>query len=269
MRGKEDRPPSIIVWNARGLMVKKGHKQLQLALIAAERRPRVIAITESHLDDSFEDGEIDIPGYKIIRQDRDLRKSAKKKGGGVIVYVQDGIEVDCVYKVAEEDLELVAFDMPGGIRYAIAYRRPGNGITEDALDAIETAFAGRKKRLLAGDLNMNMRAKTPVPRRLNTQLGNELKMEQKVGFITRHRGKRGSVIDHVWTNMNCICRPDNELDGASDHRAIRVYHDEDGKVEPEKPRAVLKKYWDEAPVSRMVQVIKEEMGGIGESGTGS
>ena len=52
-------------------MVKKGHKHLELALLAAETQPLVIAITESHLDSSFEDGEVHIPGYVLIRSDRD------------------------------------------------------------------------------------------------------------------------------------------------------------------------------------------------------
>ena len=60
-----------MVWNARGLMVRKGHKHAEIAALAAEQEPKVIAITESHLNQSYEDGEIDIPGYAIIRQDRD------------------------------------------------------------------------------------------------------------------------------------------------------------------------------------------------------
>ncbi len=49
---------------------------------SALSQPLVIAVTETHLNDSFKDGEIDIPGYRVLRQDRDAALSKKKKGGG-------------------------------------------------------------------------------------------------------------------------------------------------------------------------------------------
>eukprot|EP00666_Eupelagonemidae_sp_cell4sb_P004626 gene4626-biopygen1733 len=242
-------------------MVKGGHKLMELAEIAAERKPLVIAITETHLDDSFKDGEVEIPGYRLIRQDRDPKRSKKTKGGGVAVYVREEIPVEREEKKAGEDYEIVAFDMPGQIRYAIMYRPPGQFISDDALQAVEKALGGSKTRLLAGDLNMNMRAKTPVPKAFNTQLGKELKMEQRVGFVTRERsfGGIGSTIDHVWTNMQCVCRPVKGLDGLSDHRAIAANHDQQSKVKEEATKVVWRRRWDEASTSDMVQIIKEEL----------
>lgn len=58
-RGGEVRQdPSLLVWNAQGMMSAKGHKRDELAMLVQEQRPRVVAITESHLDDSFGDGEV-------------------------------------------------------------------------------------------------------------------------------------------------------------------------------------------------------------------
>eukprot|EP00662_Eupelagonemidae_sp_cell21_P057246 gene57246-biopygen107523 len=94
-------------------MAKKGHKHAEIVELAADTHPRVIAVTESHLDDSFRDGEIAIPGYQMIRQDRDPGACKKKKGGGVIAYVQEGLDVDRISRQAGEDFELVAFDLPG------------------------------------------------------------------------------------------------------------------------------------------------------------
>ena len=41
----------------------------------------ILAINESKLDDSFTDGEISIPGYTIVRKDRN-----RHGGGGCFVY---------------------------------------------------------------------------------------------------------------------------------------------------------------------------------------
>eukprot|EP00662_Eupelagonemidae_sp_cell21_P011196 gene11196-28427_t len=70
-------------------MAKKGHKRDWLAELADEREPMIIFITESHLDHSHEDGEVDMPGYRVLRQDRDPKRSKKKKGGGALAYVRE------------------------------------------------------------------------------------------------------------------------------------------------------------------------------------
>lgn len=93
-------------------MVKKGHKHMELAELAANTNPNVIGITETHLDSSFQDGEIDIPGYSIIRQDREREISRKKKGGGIVAYVREDIETENIVKKGCEDLEMVHLTSP-------------------------------------------------------------------------------------------------------------------------------------------------------------
>eukprot|EP00666_Eupelagonemidae_sp_cell4sb_P018068 gene18068-biopygen19881 len=222
-------------------------------------QPIVIAITETHLDESFKDGEIDIPGYRVLRQDRDPSKSRKKKGGGVAAYIREEFEVEDARRAAGEDFELVAFDMPGGIRYVVLYRPPGPEISEEALSIIEKELTRKDTRLLAGDLNMNALALSPTPRQLRRLLSTELKLEQKVGFITRHTETGGSLIDHVWTNMPCRCKPCKELDGTSDHRALHVVHAQKGEIKKEQKKVVWKRNWDKASTEDMVRIVKEEM----------
>ena len=47
----------------------------------------VLTISESWLNDSVSNSEIHMPGYSCVRKDR----SNNKSGGGVIIYVQDGL----------------------------------------------------------------------------------------------------------------------------------------------------------------------------------
>ena len=42
----------------------------ELMLVAQKYKPEVICITETHLNESFEDGEIEIPLYRVFRADR-------------------------------------------------------------------------------------------------------------------------------------------------------------------------------------------------------
>eukprot|EP00662_Eupelagonemidae_sp_cell21_P015808 gene15808-biopygen88115 len=261
--GKRVDSPSLLLWNARGLMTGKGHKLSELAEIAAAKRPAVIAITESHLDDSFQNGEVTIAGYDIVRQDRDKQLSKKKKGGGVIVYVREELEATVVLSKAGEDFELVAVDMPGEIRYAILYRVPGSTISGNALETIEKVLSVKGKRLLAGDLNMNTKAKTPVPRALRSLLADEIKLQQKVQFVTRHRKSGGSTIDHIWTDVPCRCKPEGQLHGMSDHVAVQACHLQDWEIQNEQPKVIWRRKWDEAMekggADEMVRIIRREM----------
>ena len=65
-------------------MVNKIH---ELRLIAQKSNPTIIGITESKLDNSVLNSEVDIEGYTIFRSDR------TRNGGGVIKYVNTNVGV--------------------------------------------------------------------------------------------------------------------------------------------------------------------------------
>ena len=51
-------------------------------MIASKTKVAVIAISESKLDETVVNGEINIPGYNILRSDRN------RYGGGVLCYIK-------------------------------------------------------------------------------------------------------------------------------------------------------------------------------------
>jgi len=55
----------------------------ELRLFCDEHKPRIVTINETWLDDSFTDAEITLPGYNVMRKDRD------ENGGGVAVYIAE------------------------------------------------------------------------------------------------------------------------------------------------------------------------------------
>eukprot|EP00661_Eupelagonemidae_sp_cell13_P005666 gene5666-4801_t len=128
----------------------------------AALRPRIVGVTETHLNSGFADGEITIGGYQIIRLDRPpnhpspdppakpepsvdtpakCRKTHRpnsKRSGGVLVYIEEGVEFDNVTTFINHELELIAFDdTTAHLRYVVVYRRPGDTIGEAAVEALQ------------------------------------------------------------------------------------------------------------------------------------
>ena len=80
VQNMETRPKStlkILYYNARSLLPKFD----ELLLSADTHCPDVICITESWLCNDIQDTEIAIPGYQLVRLDRN------RHGGGVLMYV--------------------------------------------------------------------------------------------------------------------------------------------------------------------------------------
>ena len=57
----------------------------EICCLVQSNNIHVLAISETHLDSSFEDAEISIHGYNLFRRDRN------RNGGGVAVYIQSHI----------------------------------------------------------------------------------------------------------------------------------------------------------------------------------
>ena len=58
-----------------------------MELTVNQKSVDLTAITESWLENSMADSELNISGYTIFRKDRRLERNAK--GGGVLLYVRD------------------------------------------------------------------------------------------------------------------------------------------------------------------------------------
>ena len=100
--------------------------------MAMATRVKVIVITETHFDHDagFEDGEVGIPGYQLIRADRNPTASTRKRGGGTAMYIRQDITVTDIYREQGEDFELVACTLAGQVKHIAIYRRPGAKISE-------------------------------------------------------------------------------------------------------------------------------------------
>lgn len=63
----------------------KVYEQFMNSSLAESNNIHILAISESHLDSSFDDSEVAINGYNLFKRDRG------KYGGGVAIYVKNHI----------------------------------------------------------------------------------------------------------------------------------------------------------------------------------
>ena len=127
----------------------------ELRAIAKKSRATVIGITESKLDETVLDGEINIDGYELVRSDRN------RHGGEVAYYIW----IDISFNVRDNfpsEVENIFFDMllpkTKAILIGILYRPPDQSKFLDKLSTTvsETDNFDDQEVYILGDLNINL-----------------------------------------------------------------------------------------------------------------
>ena len=127
----------------------------ELRLMALKSNAAVIGITESKIDESVLDGEINIDGYIPLRSNR------SRQGGGVICYIRRDISFNRV-KLQSGNIENIFFDLllpkTKPILIGILYRPPKQaGFLNNVSVALTNIpdFDSRETYIL-GDININL-----------------------------------------------------------------------------------------------------------------
>ena len=127
----------------------------ELQEIARKTRATVIGITESKLDGSVLDGEINIDGYKLVRSDRN------RHGGGVACYIRNDISFSVRGDFSSE-IENIFLDIllpkTKPILIGILYRPPDQSKFLDNLSTSisQTCSFNEEEVYILGDLNINL-----------------------------------------------------------------------------------------------------------------
>ena len=86
-----------------------------------KHRPHIPSLNETWLDDSFLDSELYLPGYQLLRQDRD------RHGGGIAVYIAENLNPERV-DISIGDIEALWFELSQlhskKILFGAVYRPP-------------------------------------------------------------------------------------------------------------------------------------------------
>ena len=200
--------------------------ELRVVINDSKSGIHIIAITETWLDKKIEDAEVDIPGYKIYRKDRDA------DGGGVAVYVRNDLSV-----IRREDLEdpnleglwlEITLPKSRGFLLGLYYRPPDSSDYLDGdfmarfTDVAELASSEGKEILLVGDFNCDFSAKrlTSGCKQLKS-LFRTLSFTQLIDSPTRITKDTSTLLDLIATNCpQNVSKSGVISSGFSDHEMI-------------------------------------------------
>ena len=176
----------------------------ELRQIALETKITVIGISESKLDSSVTDEEVNIPGYEIIRGDRN------RKGGGVAAYILK----DVTYNIREDfktKNEAIFFEilLPRSkpILVGIVYRPPKQTNFIQNFDQDLTSCIGFNEQevYILGDFNINLLI-SEEKKAVSTMIKRYKEfcslhgLKQLIVNATRITKNSSSLLDHILTN---------------------------------------------------------------------
>ena len=125
----------------------------ELRLILKDQTPSLIAITETWLDSTIHNIEVEVGGYRIERLDRN------RHGGGICLYIAEGIKYKRRADLETQESEILWIDAKIGhtkLIFGCVYRPPNNHL--DIFDHLEDSIreirrSGKQEVILIGDFN--------------------------------------------------------------------------------------------------------------------
>ena len=133
----------------------------QLRIFCEEANIDVMTVNETKLEPLVNNNEVHIPGYDIVRRDRN------KHGGGVCIYIKNYLNFKIRYDLMSDQLEniVVEINKPNAVPILICtwYRPPGTPIElfesfESLLGMIDCT---NDEFYILGDINCNLLEKNP------------------------------------------------------------------------------------------------------------
>ena len=216
--------PAIVMGNVNSLVNKTDELAALVKNQKLYREASLICLTETWLTQNTPNANVDLPGFSTVRLDRDKEKSGKKRGGGLVVYINNRWcspgHVTVKETICSKDVELLAVSLrpyyvPREFTHAIilCVYVPPRALPDIACDVIHSTVARLQTQhadaffAISGDFNHVT---------LNSTLTN---FHQLVDCNTR----KNRTIDLLYSNVRdaYISSPLPPL-GCSDHNLIHL-----------------------------------------------
>lgn len=199
--------------NARSLIPKLS----ELKILVNKSKAAVLAISETWLDNSVTDSEINIPGYSVVRKDRN------REGGGVCIYINSNLAFNQRSDLETSDIEAVWAEIllpkTKPIIIGCCYRFPKQSQFISQFEEVLTKLPN-SETIILGDMNMCSIRKDAVYNKYQNML-NMCGFKQLITTPTRITAKSSTAIDHVVCNgMDKISQHGVIPTGFSDHFVI-------------------------------------------------
>lgn len=205
----------------------------------------VLAISETHLDSTFDDSALSILGYNIFRRDRNSH------GGGVAFFIQEHIAVKIRKDLMCYEIETIwlQFHLPHSkpMLVGCCYRPPtANSMYLDEIcRMIEDISVMTLEIYLTGDFNIDWFSNSCSLKNKLLTATNTCGFHQLINKPTRTCYKYDGItsstcIDHIFTNAPELCLKSISVPtGCSDHNLIAVVRS--AKINKPGPKVIMRR----------------------------
>ena len=226
-------------WNVRSLFKKID----QCRILFNDTNIDIVAISETWLTKSIQDQAVSINGYNSVRLDRDLSKTKKKWGGGLITYINskhsNNLQELQELSATTPNYEAlwVKINMPTSKDIIVCnFYRPPNGKLDKSVKYLEDSLAcinmSKTDVFILGDFNTNFCAKdNNESKKLNFFVRSNQLM-QHITDNTRCTQTSSTVLDLAITNCRYVSLAGTLPLYISDHQPIYIIKKKDKDVRP-------------------------------------
>ena len=190
----------------------------QIRLMFGNGKVGILSFSETRLDNSIEDSEIEIANYTVIRNDRN------RHGGGVCTYVRTDICFNVRNDLDQNDIEAVWLDIifpkTKPLLIGCLYRPPSQNSFYEQLNE-GSADLGNTEVILIGDLNTNILKKDTSIYKSFSNYCKLHSLKQLITQFTRVCPATQTVIDLILTSDQTKISRSGVIEcGISDHNII-------------------------------------------------
>lgn len=207
-------------FNIRSLK-KKNKLENIIMYLQKHKRPDFLFLTETWLKNT------DTKYFKIMGY-QGLHNCRNTRGGGVAVYVKEGLQFELLDAPVIEKCNIVGIKLANfKYKFLCLYRSPKNNMST-YLAELNKLLENYQNTVIIGDMNINVLKSSRICKKyldiiaLNSyQIKN---CEQKKIEITRRNKTRskGSLIDHVIAPNNLLCSMKTKDVSISDHKMLDI-----------------------------------------------
>ena len=191
---------SLILLHLNIRTLDKYFNNLHNLIASLSFEPDVVCLSESRIDEPFENIEID--EYNFVH----VKPKTKGQAGGVAVYINVRIEfrkIDCFNLCGSESLwlKLQLQERTKSVIFGTIYRHPSENINkfeEDFSDCLDKLTENNNTFYILGDININTQNKSFAEKYSNVITSNGA--VSVITKPTRVTAKTATVIDHIITN---------------------------------------------------------------------
>jgi hypothetical protein len=209
----------------------------EVRLFLSRTKAAVFAASETWLDSTVNDGEIAVPGFNVVRQDRN------RNGGGVALFIRDSLAFNPRPDLAVDGLEAtwveILLPKTKGILVCVCYRPPNDGVFLQKFDDSLAKIEPGSEFYILGDLNIDTKQEKSSLLSNYVNLLNMYGCSQLITEATRVTPGSATILDHIITNVSDKIKDSGVINsGFSDHLMTFCSR---GKVAGFPSEAIIKK----------------------------